>query len=82
MNTNTAFDQVIEMTTDIRDPHEGLLVISDLHVMKSAAGYYVGRACAEWMGDDWLPQPYCRDTEYFSTYENAEMARDAMLDLE
>lgn len=44
--------------------------ISELKVMKSAAGYYIGRSCVE----DGLPfeQPYSRESGYYPTKEAAE----------
>lgn len=41
--------------------------ISELKVMRSAAGYYIGRSCVE---DD--GQPYSRESGYYPTKELAE----------
>ena len=46
------------------------LKISKYKVMKSAAGYYVGRTCTE--ATCTIPMPYDRATEYFQTKEEAE----------
>ena len=47
------------------------MTISELKVLKSAAGYYVGRSCTE---DDepGFPMPYSRESGYFPTREAAE----------
>ena len=52
-------------------PVDGDVFISDPHRMKSAAGYYVGNSCWEYqlLGEDWLWQPYDRDSEYRSDPE-------------
>jgi hypothetical protein len=56
--------------------HQDLVVGPDV-VMQSAAGYYVGQWCFEYLDDDlyngeWCgPMPYARDTEYMSK-EHAE----------
>lgn len=45
--------------------------ISELKVMKSAAGYYIGRSITE-MG---FPMPYSRESvEYYATQEEAQRA--------
>ena len=44
--------------------------ISDLKVMKSAAGFYIGRSCI----DEEMPgfdQPYSRESGYYGSYESA-----------
>ncbi|TXG80204.1 MAG: hypothetical protein E6R13_08575 [Spirochaetes bacterium] len=47
--------------------------ISELKVMKSAAGFYIGRSIME-MG---FPLPYSRESqEYFPTEEEAQNALD------
>ena len=49
--------------------------ITDLKVMKSGAGYYIGRGCTE--PDFPFEQPYCRDSqEYYATKEDAQSALD------
>lgn len=51
--------------------------ISDLQVMRSQAGWYVGRGYwdCEMLGE-WdqvsYPLPYSRDSEYFPTFKDAE----------
>ena len=50
----------------------GIIVVSKDQVMQSAAGYYIGQACYEYLEDElfqgeWSgPMPYARDTEYMS----------------
>ena len=51
------------MTTIIED-------ISELKVMQSNAGYYVGIGYND-MGSTGHPFPYSRDSEYFKTHEEA-----------
>jgi len=46
------------------------LKISQRKVLKSAAGYYIGRDCIE--------GPYCRESkEYYRTEEDAQVVLDA-----
>ena len=42
--------------------------ITQLDVLRSNAGYYIGRMCDE--------GPYCRNSGYFNTREQAEYALD------
>ena len=50
----------------------GALLISDTIPMQSAAGWYAGDFCVEKMDDgQWFPQPYSRESGYFSTREEA-----------
>lgn len=44
--------------------------ISDLKVMMSNAGYYIGRTCTE---DGIEGIPYSRESEYYKTREKAEV---------
>lgn len=45
--------------------------VTPLQVMKSNAGYYIGRACNE----DGFPVPFSRESvEYFATRDDAEFA--------
>lgn len=60
------------------NPSSGSLVVGPDQVMKSAAGYYIGAYCFEYLSytDDeqheWEgPSPYCRHTHYM-TKANAE----------
>ena len=49
---------------------------SDLRVMKSAAGYYIGTSFTHTQGEfKGLEEPGSRESEYFAT---AEEARDAL----
>tara|TARA_R100000479_G_scaffold165704_2_gene105153 strand:- start:6 stop:299 length:294 start_codon:yes stop_codon:yes gene_type:complete len=74
LDSKKLFDDCAEIV----DPIEGQVVISGLVVCKTA-GYYVGRWCAEWMGSMWLPQPYSRESDYFSTVQEAIDAQGQML---
>lgn len=49
--------------------------ISELKVMRSNAGYYIGRSCVE----DGIPfeQPYSRESGYYPTKEAAEADMDS-----
>jgi hypothetical protein len=51
--------------------------ISELKVMRSAAGYYVGRSY--WDIEIEYEGPYSRNSEYFDTEEQAQKRLDAML---
>ena len=47
--------------------------ISDYQVMKSAAGYYIGRTCVERTEEGWeYPAPYDRVSGYYATEEEAK----------
>lgn len=47
--------------------------ISNYHVMKSAAGYYIGRTSVERTEEGWeYPAPYDRVSGYYATEEEAE----------
>lgn len=43
--------------------------VSELKVMKSAAGYYIGRSCVE--SGFPFEQPYSRESGYYRTHEEA-----------
>ena len=49
---------------------------SDLNVMKFAAGYYLGR---EITGEDGIPMPYDRKSDYFEHVRDAEKALEEMI---
>jgi hypothetical protein len=49
--------------------------IRDLKVMKSAAGYYLGREITE---EDGIPMPYDRKGDYFEHVRDAEKALEEM----
>ncbi len=59
------------------NPVNGDLSIGDLTVMRSAAGYYIGSACYEFLdtepyAGEWIgPMPYDRQSDYFATREDA-----------
>ena len=38
--------------------------VTDDVVCESAAGHYVGTWCVEFIGNEWVPMPYSRDTDY------------------
>ena len=50
-------------------------LISELKVMKSAAGYYLGREIVE----DGVPLPYDRKSEYFKTEQDAVKALESLI---
>jgi hypothetical protein len=50
---------------------EKVIDISDYKVMKSAAGFYVGRSCVTDYDGDLVPEPYDRASDYFETHEEA-----------
>ena len=51
------------------------LVISRLAVLRSNAGYYIGRLCKTMSGEyAGLVEPYERESDYFKTEEGAELA--------
>lgn len=59
----------------------GTMLVSTLCVMKSAAGFYVGRYCMESdeSSDDYcggMHEPYSRESDYYSTRELAQQALD------
>jgi len=64
-------DNLLALADAITNPTEGQLVISDPIICKTCA-YYIGSWCLEWMGNEWLPQPYDRYTEYMATEEQAK----------
>ena len=45
--------------------------ISDLQVMQSAAGYYLGRSIVEDFGGSLIPVPYDRQSGYWATHAEA-----------
>ena len=45
-------------------------------VMRSAAGFYIGRECFEPEMPDW-PQPYSRESIYWKTHQEAQARLDA-----
>lgn len=46
--------------------------ISNLMVLESAAGFYIGRTCES--GKDSFPMPYSRESGYYKTKEEAAKA--------
>ena len=53
--------------------------VSDLRVLKSAAGFYVGRVEISPEGYEF---PYCRESGYYPTREKAESALAFLRELE
>ena len=53
--------------------------VSDLRVLQSAAGYYVGRVEISPEGYEF---PYCRESGYYPTREKAESALAFLRELE
>ena len=64
--TNNAVDELTNRYGEASQHEEGFLAVTDQHVCKSNAGYYIGTYCIEVIGNQWLPQPYCRNTGYMS----------------
>ena len=63
-------------------PQPGDLFLSDLHAMQSAAGWYLGHACLEYVvyrdeDPSWLWQPWDRVSCYYDNRIEAELALDA-----
>lgn len=57
----------------------GTLLISPLKVLRSAAGYYIGRLCIETDEENNCfmfghEEPYSRESDYFRTFSDAENA--------
>lgn len=53
--------------------------VSDLRVLKSAAGFYVGRVEISPEGYEF---PFCRESGYYPTREKAESALEFLRELE
>ena len=53
--------------------------VSDLRVLQSAAGYYVGRVEITEEGYEF---PFCRESGYYPTREKAESALEFLRELE
>ncbi len=54
-----------------RFPHESKsCYYSNLKVMRSPAGWYLGRTC--WDKEDGFEEPYSRETDYYETEEEAK----------
>ncbi|MDO4644044.1 MAG: hypothetical protein Q4A74_09410 [Cardiobacteriaceae bacterium] len=52
---------------------------SDLRILKSAAGYYVGRVELDEEGHEW---PFSRESDYYRSKEKAEDALKFLIELE
>lgn len=48
--------------------NRGKTIVGRRQVLKSAAGFYIGRLCYE----GGCPQPYCRDSGYYTDEESAK----------
>lgn len=48
------------------------LYVSELKVMQSNAGFYIGRDCFEGIEPEWK-QPYSRESQYFATQSQADI---------
>lgn len=55
--------------------------VSEVKVMKSAAGYYLGRGYND-MGSTGHPFPYSRESNYYPTEAIAQIDLDAILEEE
>jgi hypothetical protein len=69
--TEKMVDDLKSKINNCNNPDDGQLLVSIPGIMKTC-GYYIGRICAEWMGNDWCWQPYERETEYMNTLNEAE----------
>ena len=59
-----------------RFPHKaGDICYSDLKVLNSMAGFYIGRTC--WDPDPGFEEPGSRESEYFRTHGEAERALES-----
>ena len=45
--------------------------VSELKIMRSAAGWYIGRTCMDDERPD-MPMPYSRESDYYTTEKEAE----------
>lgn len=71
-----AIQQLKKKAETMFEPEVGKLLISDDAICNSAAGYYVGTWCIEYMGNgDWLPQPYERYWREWGYFPNTEKAQ-------
>jgi hypothetical protein len=52
------------------------MLISELMILQSGAGYYIGRLCADLVefAPNVFPEPYSRESGYYPTKESAEKA--------
>ena len=46
--------------------------VSDFKIMKSPAGYYIGKDCQVVYGDETITEPYDRFTDYYPTKKPLE----------
>lgn len=74
--TDNAVDNLLLDSGEASDHKDGTLRVSPQHVCKSHAGFYVGQYCIEIVCEQWLPQPYSRDSEYFGTEGEAQALLD------
>jgi len=52
--------------------NSNIVEISQVKVMQSNAGYYIGQSCTTEFEDGYqLEEPYCRDSNYFATFNEA-----------
>lgn len=72
-------DNLLALAQGITNPVEGQIVRSEPIICKTCA-YYVGYWCMEWMGSEWLPQPYSRESDYFETEKEAKQWLEGLLD--
>jgi len=72
-------ERLIRHANSITNPTVGQLVISKPIICKTCA-YYVGYWCMEWMGSEWLAQPYDRESAYYNTIEEAKSALKFILE--
>lgn len=51
---------------------EKIIMVSESKILRSAAGYYIGRDCAVSDGTYTWYEPYSRESGYFADEEQAE----------
>ena len=80
IHTHEMLDSIEQQIAQLPHPAEGELVISDIGVIESAIGIYVGQVCAEWRDGRWLYNgPWSKITEYASSHAQAERWLDDMM---
>ena len=72
-------DNLLALAQNITNPTEGQIIRGEPVICKTCA-YYVGYWCVEWMGSEWLPQPYDRASDYYNTIEEAKSALEFILE--
>lgn len=82
MKYQDAVSELITQAETMFEPEIGKLLITPLCICESAAGFYLGWWCLEYMGEgSWCPQPYDRAGMYM-TLKDAEKAYQYEVELE